>query len=187
MRKISLPLILAILVTFSACCKENEESSSEASYIPEESSSIESNQQQEPLYFESDSVVDKFFSDYNAIAEIEIPAEEIETGNIRTKALPYIDDLSLEVINANDFLSISMSSSVENESTALYALFRDSIRAMRADTTDEEIESTWNAIHEPGYLSDDYVLNDIDITYIPSKELSWGTSDLRIDLEIPLN
>lgn len=187
MRKISLLLILAILVTFSACGKENKTSSFGVSDIPEESSSIESNQQSEPLYFESDSVVDKFFSDYNAIAEIEIPAEEIEKGNIRTKALVYIDDLSLEVINANDFLSISMSSSTENESTTLYALFRDSIRAMRADTTDAEILSTWNAIHESGYLSEGYVLNDIAIKYIPSKELSWGTSDLRIDLEIPLN
>ena len=80
-----------------------------------------------------------------------------------------------------------MSSSIENESTTLYALFRDSIKAMRADMTDEEIQSTWDAIHESGYLSEGYVLNDIDITYIPSKELSWGTSDLRIDLEIPLN
>lgn len=179
MRKISLLLILALLVTFSACGKEDEASSA-VSYIPEESSSIESDQQPELLYFESDGVVDKFFSDYNAVAEIEIPAEEIEKGNIRTKALVYIDDLSLEVINANDFLSISMSSSIENESTTLYALFRDSIKAMRADMTDEEIQSTWDAIHESGYLSEGYVLNDIDITYIPSKELSWGTSDLRI-------
>ena len=40
--------------------------------------------------------MDKFFTDYNAIAEVPIPADEIEKGNIRTKALVYIDDLSLE-------------------------------------------------------------------------------------------
>ena len=38
--------------------------------------------------------MDKFFTDYNAIAEVPIPADEIEKGNIRTKALVYIDDLS---------------------------------------------------------------------------------------------
>ena len=77
-----------------------------------------------PLYFESDETVDKFFTDYNAIAEVPIPADEIEKGNIRTKALVYIDDLSLEIINAPDSLSISMSSSVENEQTLLYSVFK---------------------------------------------------------------
>ena len=134
-----------------------------------------------PLYFESDETVDKFFTDYNAIAEVPIPADEIEKGNIRTKALVYIDDLSLEIINAPDSLSISMSSSVENEQTLLYSVFRDSIQAVRAEVTEDEIKSAWDTIHESGPVD----LNEIHIFYSAPTELSWGTTDLRIDLDIP--
>lgn len=145
-----------------------------------------SEQDSTPRYFESDEVVEKFFSDYNAIAEIIIPAEEIEKGNIRTKALVYIDDLSLEIINAEEFLSISMSSSVENEDTKLYVIFRDAIWAMKSDLSEDSIQACWQAIHESGYLVEDYDFEGINVTYVPAKELSWGTSNLRVDLEIPL-
>lgn len=191
LKKFSLFIIL-ICFLFSACSKNVSVSSSKNTQNTEEtaptseSSSKPVENISEPLYFESDSIVDKFFNDYNSIAEIKIPADEIEKGNIRTKALVYIEDLSLEIINANDFLSISMGSSPENEFTTLYAVFRDSIKAMRADITDLDIQSAWDTIHESGYLVEDYAFNDISITYVPSKELSWGTSDPSIDLEIPL-
>ena len=203
MKKSCLLLILSLCLILSACGgnsdtptnaeESNVSNNSVVEETPniEETPKVEDNQKQEevtpePLYFESDEIVDKFFTDYNAIAEVVIPAEEIEKGNIRTKALVYIDDLSLEIINASDFLSVSMSSSVENESTTLFAIFRDTIKAMSADTADEDIQSAWNAIHESGYLVEDYDFNGVSITYVPSKELSWGTSDLRVDLEFPL-
>ena len=205
MKKFCLLLILSLCLILSACGGNSDTpTNAEEPNVPnsavvegtpdiEETIEVEDNQQQEevtpdpePLYFESDEIVDKFFTDYNAIAEVVIPAEEIEKGNIRTKALVYIDDLSLEIINASDFLSVSMSSSVENEATTLYAIFRDTIKAMSADTADEDIQSVWNAIHESGYLVEDYDFNGVSITYVPSKELSWGTSDLRVDLEFPL-
>ena len=158
MKKFCLLLILSLCLILSAC-GGNSDTSTNAEESIEETPEVEDNQQQEevtpdpePLYFESDEIVDKFFTDYNAIAEVVIPAEEIEKGNIRTKALVYIDDLSLEIINASDFLSVSMSSSVENEATTLYAIFRDTIKAMSADTADEDIQSAWNALHESGYL-----------------------------------
>lgn len=203
MKKSCLLLILSLCFILSACGgnldtptnaeESNVSNNSVVEETPniEETPKVEDNQKQEevtpePLYFESDEVVDKFFTDYNAIAEISIPADEIEKGNISTKALVYIDDLSLEIINATDFLSVSMSSSVENEDTKLYAIFRDSIKAMSADTADEDIQSAWSTIHESGYLVGDYDFNGVSITYVPSKELSWGTSDLRVDLEFPL-
>lgn len=205
MKKFCLLLILSLCLILSAFGGNSDTpTNAEESNVPnnavveetpniEETPKVEDNQQQEEvipdpesLYFESDEIVDKFFTDYNAIAEVVIPAEEIEKGNIRTKALVYIDDLSLEIINATDFLSVSMSSSVENEDTKLYAIFRDSIKAMSADTADEDIQSAWSTIHESGYLVGDYDFNGVSITYVPSKELSWGTSDLRVDLEFPL-
>ena len=194
LKKFSLFFLLIICLALPACggnADTSNNSAAEGSPKIEESSKVEISQPQEgasiePLYFESDEVVDKFFADYNAIAEISIPADEIEKGNIRTKALVYIDDLSLEIINAKDYLSVSMGSSVENEATALYAIFRDTIKAINTDIADEDIQSAWVGIHESGYLVENYDFNGISITYVPSKELSWGTSDLRIDLKFPM-
>lgn len=205
MKKFCLLLILSLCLILSACDENSdtptnaEESNVSNNAAVKETPNIEGipkvedNHHQEKvtpdpelLYFESDEVVNKFFTNYNTIAEVAIPAEEIEKGDIRTKALVYIDDLSLEIINAGDFLSVSMSSSVENEATTLYAIFRDAIKVMNADTADEDIQSAWNVIHESGYLVEDYDFNGVSITYVPSKELSWGTSDLRVNLEFPL-
>lgn len=204
MKKFYFLLILSFCIVFSSC-GENKDTQIDTEEINEsdnviveetlnieETTNVDEGQQEEviadsaPIYFESDEVVDKFFNDYNSIAEVVIPAEEIEKGNIGTKALVYIDDLSLEIINASDFLSVSMSSSVENENTKLYAIFRDTIKAINSSATNENIQSVWNAIHESGYMVEDYDFNGVSITYVPSKEVSWGTSDLRIDLEIPL-
>ena len=137
-------------------------------------------------YFETDLIVNNFFVAYNAIAESPIDVTEIEKGNIKTKALVYIDDFSMEVINAADFLSVSISVAPENEDTKLLSIFSSCIQAMYPNVADDEISTAWNAIHETGYMVEDYDFNGIKITYVPSKELSWGTSALRIDLSFPL-
>lgn len=137
-------------------------------------------------YFETDLIVNNFFVAYNAIAESPIDVTEIEIGNTKTKALVYIDDFSMEVINATDFLSVSISVDPENEDTKLLSIFSSCIKAMYPNVTDDEISTAWNAIHETGYMVEDYDFNGIKITYVPSKELSWGTSALRIDLSFPL-
>ncbi len=194
MKKWSILLLLVLSFVLTAC-GANKSTDLDAS--KSNASSDESVQQQKPskdtttepttTYFESDEVVNKFFADYNAFAEITIPASEIEKGNIRTKALVYMDDLSLEVINAEVFLSISMSTSVDNENGKLYSVFRDTLKTVQKGLAEEDIQSVWNAVHETGYVTEGYNLNGISITYIPSMELSWGTSDLRVDLNIPLN
>lgn len=197
MRKFSLLLILVLCLGLSACGGTDNSVDVETPNVSdnpvvEEAPPVEESKPQEevstkPLYFESDEIVDKFFTDYNAIAEVVIPGEVIEKGNIRTKALVYIDDLSLEIINVDDYLSVSMSSSVENEDTKLYAVFRDTIKSMRPDASNEDIQAAWSSIHESGYMVEGYDFNGIVLDYVPSKELSYGMSDLRIDMEIPLN
>lgn len=137
-------------------------------------------------FFESDEIVNDFFVKYNEIAECPIDGSEIEKGNIDSKALVYIDDFSMEVINASDFLSVSISVAPENEDTKLLSIFSSCIKAMNSTLTDDEISSAWMEIHETGYLVENYDFNGIKITYVPSKELSWGTSALRIDMSFPL-
>ena len=93
----------------------------------------------------------------------------------------------MEVINAEEFLAISMSTSVDNENGKLYSVFRDTLKTVQKELAEEDIQSAWNTVHDTGYITEGYNLNGISITYIPSMELSWGTSDLRVDLNIPLN
>lgn len=183
MHKKKLFIILILLICISACNNNNDMQPN-----PENNSeNITNNQSNDPLFFESDEVINDFFTIYNSFAEIIIPAEEIEAGNIRTKALVYIDDLSLEIINANSYLSISMSSSVENENTKLFSVFRDTIKTLITDIDENDIQLVWNNIHESGYLVENYDFKNCSITYVPFKELSNGNSDLRIDIEFPLD
>ena len=189
-------LVLALICVFGlAGCgtTDNEVSSKDETNVSEVQSEEAETQEQETQstgvvmeYFETDLIVNNFFVAYNAIAESPIDVTEIEKGNIKTKALVYIDDFSMEVINAADFLSVSISVAPENEDTKLLSIFSSCIQAMYPNVADDEILTAWNAIHETGYMVEDYDFNGIKITYVPSKELSWGTSALRIDLSFPL-
>ena len=127
-----------------------------------------------PVYFDSDEAVEAFMAAYNATAEIGIPPEEVERGNIKTKALVYMDDLSMEIIHAPEFLSVSFSA----EETKLRAVFRDVIAAARPEIGEADVAAAWEEIHATGYLVEGYELEDVTITYVPTKA--------RIDLQIPL-
>ena len=131
------------------------------------------------VLFGSDEVVNGFLIAYNSAAEIPVPAEEVERGNIKTKALVYMDDLSFEIIHAPEFLSVSFGADPENEETQLRAIFRDVIAAVRPEISEEDVGAAWEEIHETGYMVENYTLDDITITYVPTKA--------RIDLRIPLN
>lgn len=177
MKKWIILLLLTLSFVLTACGanKSTELDENAQQQKPSQEATSEST----VTYFESDDVVNKFFTDYNSFAEVTIPANEIEKGNIRTKALVYMDDLSLEVINAKDFLAISMSASADNENGKLYSVFRDALKAVQKELAEEDIQSAWNAIHKTAYITEDYNLNGISVTYIPSV--------LRIDLNVPLN
>lgn len=179
----------------SACSEDNESSSNSSNDVAVETSSkVEDKKREdnkpkkeEVIYFNSDNRVNEFLVDYNKRAEIVIPKESVEQGNIRNKALINTDDLWLEIINSNDCLYISMSSTLDDESTKLYAAFRDTIKTVQADATDEAILNAWNDIHSSGYMVNDYDFNGINISYVPSKLQTSVAKDLRVDLEIPLN
>lgn len=150
------------------------ESEKESEKNSEEPSSVE-----ELKYFPSDATVNQFFVNYNAIADIPIEASEIEKGNIRTKALVYIDDLCIEVINATEYLSVSIEVKLENEESRLLPIFSASIKAMVPDVSEKDISNTWEKLHDTEYMVDDYNFNGVKISYVPAK------STVRIDLEFP--
>lgn len=137
------------------------------------------------VFFDSDEVVNDFLIAYNSTAEITIPIEEVEHGNIKTKALVYMDDLYFEIIHVEnpyeedaDYLSLKIGSDPENEETKLRSVFRDVIAASRPEIGEEDVASAWEEIRATGYMVEDYAMKDMTITYIPHK---------RIDIKIPLN
>lgn len=164
---ISILVTLSMLLAMTACGGEEEVSAQ---------------------YFESDEKVEAFFVDYNEIAEIKIDAEAITEGNIRTKAIVSTDDLYMTVINATDFLTVSIDNKAGDESVAMWPVFRDVVLTMRPETDKETIQSFWDSIHESGYMENDVVFEDMTVTYIPLIDKGDGkTSDNRIDIDIPYN
>ena len=170
-RLIALVLALVCVVGLASCgtadndVSSKDETSNTTSASEEAETQGHETQSTEVVmeYFETDLIVNNFFVAYNAIAENPIDVTEIEKGNIKTKALVYIDDFSMEVINAADFLSVSISVAPENEDTQLLSIFSSCIKAMYPNVADDEISTAWNAIHETGYMVENYDFNGIKI------------------------
>lgn len=134
-------------------------------------------------YFESDDIVNDFFIKYNSIAIHQITPDMIKRGNIDTKAIVYADGFNIEIINVSGrTLDISIKTNPENEKTVLLTVFSDCIKAMNPTLSDEEILSAWKEMHKTGYMVNDYDFAGIIITYVPSKKLSWGINNPRVDL-----
>lgn len=176
--------VLAICMSLTACNSVNVDNTSITEQPIIEQTPQATNQTKDVVtYFQSDEIVNSFFQKYNIITENPISQEYIKKGNINTKALVYIDDFNMEVINTNKGqLSVSIGTSPENENTKLFQAFADCIKVNMPQISDESIAQAWNDIHATGYLVEDYMLEDINITYVPYKELSQGHSNLRIDL-----
>ncbi len=201
-KRIAIFILCVILSFINVACESTSDTSAEDNVAEDktdvqktddtltenEDLEIESPDDTAIVYFSYDEIVNTFFENYNIFAERAIAPEEIKKGNTKTKALVYYDDCSIEVINAsrNGYLAVSISCDPDNEDTELYNMFSSCIWAMDESTSEAEIEQSWNDIHSTGYMVEDYDFNGISITYIPYKELSNGMSNLRIDLDFPL-
>lgn len=94
MRKICSIMLLVLCISLSACGSAPELSEDSATTsIPSDSTSVDTDskitdtqhpesesaeQNLNPLFFESDEVINHFFVEYNNIAEIQIPAEDVK-------------------------------------------------------------------------------------------------------------
>lgn len=190
MRKKILALGLALVITalFMGCSSADNKIDTSTQTTEEKSPTEVTSEKDSYTYFPSDSLVDSFFQKYNQLTDRPIQKDEIKEGNISTKALVYYDSYSMEVINSrNGFLSVSIGADPDEEYKGFKKMFINCIKALREDLTSDEIEDAWDGMHESGHLTEDYDLNDLDISYMPYQELSQGHSDLRIDIMSPIS
>ena len=136
-------------------------------------------------YFKPDKGLNRFFTNYNQLAEYPFEPEQIRQGNVRTKALVSTGDLYVELVNSQNGLDILIDDGPE-ESEALYSVFRDFLKVMDDSLSDEQIEQAWIDIKEIGtrYLYDgSYTLNKLRMNY--SDVEFQGTRQVKVNIYGP--
>lgn len=140
----------------------------------------------EALRYAEDEVVNKFITEFNQNTTYEIT--DISKGNIRTKYFGYANGRYLEMINANDTgakaFCLKINGGQDNvDKQSMYAVFRDAIKVINPSITNEMIDMVLVEFDTRDVLIENYAIgNDITVTYVPIKELSYGKSSCRIDI-----
>ncbi|MCD8368290.1 MAG: hypothetical protein LUC48_09760 [Clostridiales bacterium] len=124
--------------------------------------------------FEYDTEVNNLLVQYNAVAEYAVSPENVEKGNVRTKAIISLEGLYIEIVNSNrGFVTISIDDTDELKDV-LYSVFRDFLTAINADFSEEDILIMWNDIQNDNYEIDynntgyinTYEVNGIQLEYV---------------------
>ena len=138
------------------------------------------------IVYVEDEVVNRFITEFNNNTEFEIT--DIREGNIRTKFFGYANDRYLEMINANNAGAEAFSLRInggqeESDKLSMYDVFRASVKIFDPSITDEIIDAVLEEFNTKDVMIEGYKIGDtITVTYVPTKELSWGKNDCRIDI-----
>ena len=141
---------------------------------------------EETVIYAEDKVVNRFITEFNQNSAYEIT--DISKGNIRTKYFGYANGRYLEMINANGAgaeafcLTINGGQEATDKQT-MYEVFREAVKILDPSITDEMIDTALAEFDNKDVLIEGYVLGDsITVTYVPTKELSYGKTSCRIDI-----
>ena len=152
----------------------------------QETESWEPTLTQETVVYAEDEVVNRFIIEFNANSVYEIT--NISKGNIKTKYFGYANGRYLEMINANDAGAEAFCLKINGGQEAsdkqmMYEVFREAVKILDPSITDEMIDTTLAEFDDRDVLIEDYTLGDsLIITYVPTKELSYGKNSCRIDI-----
>lgn len=184
-------IIMAVLIGMNlAACGNNANASTESSsssegiFYTSEPSSI-SEPTSEAVYYKDDSVVNQFISDFNSSNEDQIT--DIREGNIKQKAFAYIGDVYIEILDsysaaAENFNISIYGGNTEEKTEKMFSAFIPIVKTLDLELTDEQINEEIALLKENDVLTEDASLGTLLITYVPSKELSYGRNDSRIDI-----
>lgn len=184
-RLISLVLAGCLAIFFGACSDTGaaesslptaEAESETASSTAGSTTSDLSSEQMEKL-FDSNEIVNTFLTKYNEIAEYPFGADEIESGNVRNKAIISTGELYITIYGLDLEKGISISIEGQDEpSDCFFPVFRDSLKAIDKDVTDEQAAECWKELQSLDYKVDinntgtetPYMVNKIQTGYLHS-------------------
>lgn len=143
----------------------------------------------EEKFYAGDDVVNYFIADYNSKEEIKIT--NIEKGNIRQKAYAYIGDVYIEMLDSYGAYAENYNMSIYGGNTAeatddMFDVFRKVAKVLEPNLTENQIDEAVSSWRSSDVLVEDGTLGELTITYVPSKELSTGRNDSRIDVSSPV-
>lgn len=140
----------------------------------------------ETVIYAEDNIVNRFITEFNQNTAYEIT--DISKGNIRTKYFGYANGRYLEMINASGagaeaFCLIINGGLEATDKQTMYEVFREAVKILDPSITDEMIDAALAEFDNKDVLIEGYVLGDsITVTYVPTKELSYGKNPCRIDI-----
>lgn len=138
------------------------------------------------LQYAQDVIVNRFITEFNNTYNDNII--DISKGNIRTKYYGQIRSTRLEMINANDATAGAFSISIyggreESDREAMFESFREIVKILEPALTDDKISTVINELVTGNTLVEKYPLGStMLITYVPTKELSYGKNGCRVDI-----
>lgn len=139
-----------------------------------------------PFVYAEDKVVNRFITEFNNNSIYEIT--NITKGNIRTKYFAYVNGRYIEMINANGAAAEAFCLTInggqeENDKQTMYEVFKEAVKVIDPSITQEMIDIAISEFDNKDTLIEGYPLGDsITITYVPTKELSYGKNSCRIDI-----
>lgn len=136
--------------------------------------------------YAEDVVVNRFISEVNNTYDDGIV--DISKGNISTKYYGYSRGTRIEMINANGAAAEDFSISIyggkeESDRDAMFAAFREIVKILEPSLTDEAITAVIDELVIGDVMVEEYQLGStMLITYVSTKELSYGKNDCRVDI-----
>ncbi len=137
-------------------------------------------------YYENDDVVNEFISAFNEKYP-ESAITDAEQGNIKQKAYGHIDGVRVEMLNSYGAAAENYNMSVYGGNTdeateAMFEAFEKVVTVLNPDLSDEQVNELMTYLTSQEYMVEDYEYEGLVITYVPSKELSYGKNDSRLDI-----
>ena len=188
MKRVLLLVLSIMTILLCACGNQNNliDNSAKPSNTEEPIVQNEVVETEEPQpKYAKDLLIDHFISDFNEKSPYEI--SDISEGNIRTKYHCKVNGTNIDIVNATEALASCLSISIHGGKSpetiqSMFDVFYEIIKIVDSSMTEEEIKTEIQAVQNS--TSDFKIVDNIQITYIPSVELSYGLSNARIDMDI---
>lgn len=132
-------------------------------------------------YFKSNKYVNEFFIRYNNVADDKIVKENIDNGNIRTKAHVSQSGWYITILNPNDNPTAVNITIEAEEHESIFDFYKNCIKSVDNNVTDKELQTAWDTIHNSDERS--YSFNFVSVEYHQGISYVQERIEMVINLE----